>query len=124
MALLDYEVKITQEKIEIEKHETSGSNLLDVPGILHSYLLHKSTLAKFEQFHSLMNLIKFICFSEVLLLCCKAMDSALTSKQIRETFINYFIKEKNHEYVHSSSVVPTDDPTLLFANAGMNQVMN
>lgn len=51
------------------------------------------------------------------------MDSTLNSKQIRETFINYFINEKEHEYVHSSSVVPADDPTLLFANAGMNQVI-
>ncbi|XP_065200252.1 alanine--tRNA ligase, cytoplasmic [Planococcus citri] len=49
------------------------------------------------------------------------MNSALTSKEIRDTFIKYFVEEKKHEYVHSSSVIPHEDPTLLFANAGMNQ---
>lgn len=48
--------------------------------------------------------------------------SYLSAKQVRDIFINYFIEKRNHEYVHSSSVVPHDDPTLLFANAGMNQV--
>ena len=48
------------------------------------------------------------------------MDSSLSARQIRERFINFF-KTKEHEYVHSSSVIPRDDPTLLFANAGMNQ---
>ena len=49
------------------------------------------------------------------------MDSSLTSKQIRQRFIAFFIKKKEHIYVHSSSTIPRDDPTLLFANAGMNQ---
>lgn len=49
------------------------------------------------------------------------MDSSLTSKQIRQMFISYF-NEQAHTFVPSSSVVPHDDPTLLFTNAGMNQV--
>ncbi|KAF5306638.1 hypothetical protein FQA39_LY08827 [Lamprigera yunnana] len=48
------------------------------------------------------------------------MDSNLTAKNIRSIFIDFF-KSKQHEYVHSSSTIPLDDPTLLFANAGMNQ---
>ena len=51
------------------------------------------------------------------------MDSSLTGNQIRQLFIDFF-KEKEHLYVHSSSTIPLDDPTLLFANAGMNQVRN
>lgn len=43
-----------------------------------------------------------------------------TSSKIRETFLDYFA-ERGHTVVESSSLVPAEDPTLLFTNAGMNQ---
>jgi alanyl-tRNA synthetase len=44
----------------------------------------------------------------------------ITGSKIRRTFLNYFV-EKGHREVHSSSLIPANDPTLLFTNAGMNQ---
>jgi alanyl-tRNA synthetase len=44
----------------------------------------------------------------------------MTSQEIRNSFLKYF-KEHAHTIVASSPVVPYDDPTLLFTNAGMNQ---
>ena len=44
----------------------------------------------------------------------------ISSKKIRKQFIDFFVSKK-HTVKRSSSVVPLDDPTLLFTNAGMNQ---
>ena len=47
----------------------------------------------------------------------------MNSNQVRNTFIDFF-KNNDHTHVNSSSLVPDNDPTLMFANAGMVQFKN
>ena len=46
--------------------------------------------------------------------------SKFSSKKVRNDFIEFF-KNKEHNFVRSSPVMPINDETLLFTNAGMNQ---
>jgi len=52
----------------------------------------------------------------------KRYKSFLSSNEIRRRFIDYFVKENDHTYIKSSPVVPYNDPTIAFVNAGMCQV--
>ena len=44
----------------------------------------------------------------------------MNSSEVRKTFLDFFV-EKGHKKVESSSLVPINDPTLMFSNSGMNQ---
>ena len=47
----------------------------------------------------------------------------MTAQRVRETFLRYFA-DRGHKTVRSSPLLPKDDPTILFTNAGMNQFKN
>ena len=47
----------------------------------------------------------------------------MKSRAIRQLYVDYFVKH-GHQHVASSGLIPENDPTLLFANAGMNQFKN
>jgi|Deesub1362B_J571_1020462.scaffolds.fasta_scaffold00001_129 alanyl-tRNA synthetase len=47
----------------------------------------------------------------------------MKAQEIRETFLNFFA-QRGHKVVKSSPLIPKDDPTILFTNAGMNQFKN
>jgi len=47
----------------------------------------------------------------------------MTAQRVRETFLQYFAG-RGHRVVRSSPLLPKDDPTILFTNAGMNQFKN
>ncbi|MGZ5554532.1 MAG: alanine--tRNA ligase, partial [Candidatus Aminicenantales bacterium] len=47
----------------------------------------------------------------------------MKAQRVRETFLQYFA-ERGHKIVRSSPLLPKDDPTILFTNAGMNQFKN
>lgn len=55
---------------------------------------------------------------KALVLACEAM---WTGDRTRATFIEYYEVRRGHPFWPSSAVVPHNDPTLLFTNAGMNQ---
>lgn len=61
-------------------------------------------------------------FKPINIIYGKRFNSVLSSNEIRKRFIDYFVKENGHKYIKSSPVVPYNDPSIAFVNAGMCQV--
>lgn len=73
--------------------------------------------------NSLFSLCVFRKISKVRFLSSSVMDPNLSAKDLRQMFVDFFVEKHEHTFVPSSSTIPHEDPTLLFANAGMNQVI-
>lgn len=71
------------------------------------FLLRKTNLLKFHRRYS----------SKI-----RSDSNGLTSTEIRNTFLDYFVTKHNHKFIRSSPVIPFCDPSVPFVNAGMNQV--
>lgn len=69
---------------------------------LHTLMLHKNFSSKFN---------------------VKTKSNKLSSLEIREMFLDFFIDKNNHKFIRSSPVIPFCDPSVPFVNAGMNQVL-
>ncbi|KAF2354813.1 Alanyl-tRNA synthetase class IIc N-terminal [Trinorchestia longiramus] len=52
--------------------------------------------------------------------CNKKLHHSWTSKAVQEKFVQFF-QQEDHKFIPSSSVLPWNDPSLFFVNAGMNQ---
>jgi alanyl-tRNA synthetase len=85
--------------------------------ILIEYKLNKLFRLK----NSLKQLINNYSKSNNELLIKTNAKNKLSSKWIRQSFIDYFVSEHNHTFIQSSSVLPQNDNSLLFVSAGMNQ---
>ncbi len=65
-------------------------------------------------------LLRFSIPEQIYLYEDDAMNKVMTGNEVRNTFLNYFARN-GHKIVKSSPLLPANDPTLLFTNAGMNQ---
>ena len=53
--------------------------------------------------------------------CSSRLYASISSRDIRQQFLDFFVQEHSHTLVPSSPVIPHSDPSLTFVNAGMNQ---
>lgn len=61
-------------------------------------------------------------FKSLIINNSRRFKSILSANEIRTRFIDYFVKENDHKFIKSSPVVPYNDPSIAFVNAGMCQV--
>lgn len=70
---------------------------------------------------SRLNIFKRFCSCFFFLFTFFAEMKILSAVEVRDVFLDFFKQDKDHTYWHLSSTIPHDDPTLLFADAGMDQ---
>jgi alanyl-tRNA synthetase len=66
--------------------------------------------------------LKFVNNIVIIRTLCSNKKLFRSSKSIRTDFLDYFSKNLNHAFIRSSPVLPINDPSIPFVNAGMNQV--
>lgn len=59
---------------------------------------------------------------KVLIIYNSKRFKSISSNEIRKRFIDYYVKENDHKFIKSSPVVPHNDSSIAFVNAGMCQV--
>ncbi len=95
-----------------------------IEAALRKRLRHRDQIADQREFQRLYRFLTAQGFESerILRLLKRFRDNrrAMTSNELRASFLEYFAKN-GHRIVQSSPLVPSDDPTLLFTNAGMNQ---
>jgi tRNA synthetases class II (A) len=84
--------------------------------LISSIALYRSVMIKQSQLHKLSTWMGRV---KPLRMC--STDSKWPVEKVRSKFVEYFESKHAHINYRSSPVVPVNDPTLLFANSGMNQ---
>ena len=118
--LLIFPRAISSVKVWVDN--TIGGQRRELRNILRSFMILSRLFGASRNTSSLSRILSVLKVQMSIARVSTKMDPSLTAKAIRQMFVDFFVEKHEHTFVPSSSTIPHDDPTLLFANAGMNQV--